>query len=891
MSWLDRLRNQSRDDELSHDIDRELAFHLAEREDELIAQGMDPEQARHEARRRFGNVGRKKEETRERNLFGWLDTLVADLRYAVRSLRLAPAFAFVAILSLGLGIGANTAIFSILNALMLKTLPVDRPEELVMIDRDGGNALTNPLWEAIRDRQDVLASAFAFGGSQMSLTNGGEARYVITNWVSGDFFSTLGIRPTMGRVLAHADDYRGCPAVAVLDYGFWQQEYGGAANVIEKAINFNGHPFAVVGVADPRFAGVMVGLQPQAYIPLCTREITDGVGSLDGRSNWFLRVVGRPKPGVSAQQIDARLATLAPSIAEATMPPKWPPKLQKQYLAAQYTLESGATGFSGLRGMYKTALYDLMAIVALVLIVACANVANLLLARATVRRREVAVRLALGASRGRIARQLITESLLLSTCGAFVGALMATWGSRLLVALIRQSPQTMLLDLSPDARMLGFTIAIAMLTGVIFGIAPAWQASHVDPQTALKAQGRGLSQGLSQGLSRLRMGRALVVSQIAISLVLIAAAGLLVGSWRRLATVDPGFRRDQVLIVSANLHDAAFTKETQQTAIGEILTHMRALPGVHSAASAAVVPIGGGTWNGSVKVEGSDVKTLEEMSWMNAVSDGYFATMGIPLRGGRDFDRGDTPTSQKVAIVSESMARKFFGTTNVIGRRLQTETGSNYGDSRVIIGVVGSTKGESLRDSNATFVYLPRGESAMGEQVKFVLHADAPLSIAPAVKDVIAQTSPRISLELTTIDRRLDDSLRLMRAIAAVAGLFGALALILAMIGLYGIMSYGVARRRSEIGVRIALGAGRSRIVRMVLGDVGIIIAIGVVLGVALSSAATRLVASFIYDVSRNDPANLVGSAVTLGVVGLLAAAIPAWRASCLDPVAALRED
>ncbi len=888
MSWFDRLRNQSRDDELARDIDREMAFHLAERADDLVERGMDPGRATGEARRRFGNVGLQKERTRGQNLFGWLDTSISDLRYAIRSLRLAPAFALVAILSLGLGIGANTAIFSVLNAIMLKSLPVEHPEDLIAIKRDGSGAFTNPLWEAVRDRQDMFSGVFAFGGTRMSLNDGGEARWLITNWVSGDYFSTLGVRPAIGRVLTRADDFRGCPAVAVLGHGFWQSEFGGDPRAIGKTINFDGHPFSIVGVADPRFTGAMVGFQPQAFVPLCAKEITERPGILDARSSWFLQVMARPKPGVSLDQITARLATLAPTIAEATLPTQWPPEQLETYRKAKYTVEPAATGLSGLRSQYKIALYDLMAIVGLVLIVACANVANLLLARATVRRREVAVRLALGASRGRIARQLITESLLLSACGAIVGLLMATVGSRLLVSLMSQSTQAIVLDLSPDARILGFTIAIAMLTGVIFGVAPAWQSSQVDPQSALKAQARGFS----DGFGRLRMGRLLVVSQIAISLVLIAAAGLLVGSWRRLATLDPGFRRDRVLLVSANLHNAKLAKDQQYLAVGEILARLRAIPGVRSVASSAVTPVSGSRWNGEAKADGVAVPAgSDNETWMNAVSEGYFDTMGIPLRSGRDFDRTDTPSSARVAIVSESMARKFFGTTNVVGRSLQTEDAGNFSAPRLIVGVVGSTKVESLRDTIAPVVYLPRGESVMGDQVNFALFADAPTSIIRGVKSAIAETSPRISLELTTIDRQLDDSMRLMRAIATIAGFFGALALILATIGLYGIMSYGVTRRRNEIGVRIALGAERSRVIRMVLGDVAKIVALGVVVGIGLSVVATRLVASFIYDVSRNDPVTLGGSAVLLALVGLIAAAIPAWRASRLDPVAALRED
>ena len=888
MSWFNRLRNQSRDDEIAHDIDREMAFHLAERADELIARGMDPVRARDEARRRFGNLGLQKERTRERDLFAWLDTSVADLRYALRSLRAAPAFALVAILSLGLGIGANTAIFSILNAVMLKSLPVNHPEELVAVVRDKeADEFTNPLWEAIRDRQDMFAGAFAFGDANFSLSAGGEARHVNASWVSGGFFSTLGVRAARGRLFTTADDVRGCAPIVVLGYGFWQSEYGGDANIVGKRIAFNGHPFSVVGVTDPAFFGVDVGNKPQAYVPLCAEVVTDGPDALDGRSNWYLRIMGRVKPGLSLQQVDARFATLAPTIIEATLPENWPADALAGYRKATFGVNPAPTGFSSLRTQYKTALYDLMVIVGLVLLVACANVANLLLARATVRRREVAVRLALGAGRARIARQLITESLLVASLGALTGWAFASWGSRLLLSLMSRGNQIIALDLAPDVRMLAFTIAVAVLTGLIFGVVPAWQASHVDPQVAMKAQGRGAS----DGVARLRIGRALVVSQIAISLVLVTAAGLLVGSWRRLATLNPGFRRQQVLLVAADLRSTP--AEQRDAATREILERLRAIPGVRRAATATITPISGSGWNSVIKVDGFvPASKRDALTWMNPVSDGYFSTLAIPMLSGRDFDGHENENSPKVAIVTEATARKFFGTPNPVGRTFQLPEGRTLGPPVTVIGVVASSKYRSLRDSMTSIVYLPRSQAAATEErVNYVVYADAPLLVIPAAKDAIVTTGPRITVSFTTIEQQLADSMPLMRATATLAGFFGGLALILATIGLYGIVSYSVARRRNEIGVRIALGAGSSRVVRMVLADVARIVVIGVAIGVALSTAATRLLTTFIYEVKPNDPTTLIGSALLLALVGALAATVPAWRAARLDPVAALRED
>lgn len=888
MSWFDRLRNQSRDDEIAHDIDREMSFHLAERADDLVGHGMDAKHARDEARRRFGNVGRHKEQTRERNLFAWLDTLVADCRYAARSLRAAPAFTLVAVLSLGLGIGANTAIFSLLNAVMLKSLPVEHPEELVSLTRDHDENFTNPIWEQIRDRQDVLAGAFAFQTTNFSLSTGGEVRRAEATWVSGGFFSTLGVQPAMGRLFSSADDHRGCPAIAVLDYGFWQSEYGGNAGVAGRTLSLDGNRFAIVGVAAPAFFGVDVGHRPKAYLPLCAQTIVQGPDALTSRDNWSLYVMGRLKPTVSISQVNARLATLSRGIAEATLPQGRRPEVLTAYRDAVLGATPAAGGFSSLRSTYKTALYDLMAIVGLVLLVACANVANLLLARAAVRRREVAVRLALGASRARIARQLITESLLLSTLGTIVACALSVWASRVLVALLSTKTRIITLDLRPDIQMFAFTAGIAALTGLLFGLVPAWQVSRVDPQNAMKAR----SHGVGDSLGRLAFGRALVSSQIAISLVLVAAAALLVGSWRRLLTLDTGFRRSDVLLVGANIDPLRLTSDQNRVVLDELVTRLRAIPGVQSASGSTLTPVSGSGWNVPIRTEGfQPAKKRDAMAWVNGVTPNYFATLGIHMLAGRDFDQRETSTSPKVAIVSEAMARRFLHTPNAVGKTFQTALGPQLSPPYLIIGVVANTKYTSLRDTAQPIVYLPRAQLPAETSVNIELYASSPNAIAPAVKAAVAEVDPQITIQLGTLEAQLAESMPVMRATATLAGFFGLLAVVLAAIGLYGIMSYSVARRRNEIGVRIALGAGQSRVVRMVLGDMGRIVAIGVVLGIALAMSATRLIASFIYDVQRNDPATLAGSAIVLGLVGAFAAALPAWRAARLDPVAALRED
>jgi predicted permease len=892
MSFFERLRNHFRGNAVSKEIRKEMQFHLAERADDLVASGMAPAEAQREARRRFGSLAYQGERTRERDLFGWLDTIVADARYALRSLKAAPAFAVVAILSLGLGIGANTAIFSIIDALILKSLPVSHPEELVAVVRNQkGTVFTNPLWEAIRDRQDMFSGVFAYASADFNLTSGGEARRVDASWVSGNYFATLGVRPVSGRLIARADDYRGCPGVAVLSEGFWQSRYSGDPGVIGKTISLDGHPFDIIGVADGRFFGVSVGQRPQAFVPLCSEAIIRGANSqLDHRSSWFLQIVGRPKPGLTTQQLTARLAVLTPSIIDATIPPDWPADALANYRKTTYSVMPAAKGFSELRMMYTKPLYILMAIVGVVLLIACANVANLLLARAAVRQREMAVRLALGAGRGRLARQLITESLLLAGIGAALGVLFASWGSRLLVRLLARSHGLVSLDLGVDQRVLAFTIAVATLTGLLFGLVPAWRAGRVDPQAAMKAQGRGVA----EGHRRFGMGKALVVAQVALSLVLIVAAGLLMGSWRRLATLDPGFRRNQILLVDADIRGTA-TPPAQRLALHEeMLNALRAIPVVRSASASQITPLAGATWNELVKTEGFTPKNEDDaLSWANAVSDGYFATLGIPILAGRDFDSRDTKTSARVVIVNEAMARHFFSTPAAVGRRIQKEAGSSYGPPLEVIGVVGTTKYTSLRDSAQPIMYFPRAqESAEAQYVSFELRTNGASSeVVAAATKALAALSPRITLDFTTLDQQLARSLTLMRLIATLSGFFGALAVLLATIGLYGIMAYNVARRRNEIGVRIALGAEQSRVVRMVLGEVSRVVLSGAVVGLLLSFVVTRLVASFLYGVTPTDAGTLSGSVLLLAAVGIAAAAVPAWRAARLDPVAALREE
>ncbi len=586
-SWFRRLVNLMRPNRLAHDIDREMALHFAERVDELIAGGMDEAEARWEAQRRFGNRTIVRERVRDVDILTWLESLYADLRYAVRALRATPGFTMVAVLSLGLGIGANTGIFSLINAVMLRSLPVTHPEELVRVTMGGGRAtFTNPLWEQIRDRQGAMAGVLAFAEGSFNLATGGVVRRAAGTLVSGSYFNVLGVAPVAGRVLTSVDDMRGCPGTAVLSHGFWQREYGGATDVIGRTISLDSHPFEVVGVTAPGFSGIHVGRAAGVFVPLCSLDILrENRGALDARSSWFLSIFGRIHPGGTLAEAQAGLAVVARGVYETTVPGHWTADEQAEYKEGTLSAQPATNGLSTIRGQYQGALFTLLMVVGVVLLIACANVAQLLLARATGRQHEIAVRLALGSGHARLVRQLLTESVLLALLGAMVGVFFARWSSRLLVGFLSQGGRTVSLDLSLDLRVLGFTLAVATVVGILFGLAPAWRSTRVNPHAAMRGAGRGI-----MGESRQRFAKGIVVGQLALSLVLVMAAGLLVGSFRRLATIDPGFRAEGVVVVDANWSNLGLPDEQHLTFVRELLDRLRGTPGVRQASASVVTP-------------------------------------------------------------------------------------------------------------------------------------------------------------------------------------------------------------------------------------------------------------------------------------------------------------
>jgi putative ABC transport system permease protein len=841
-------------------------------------------------------------EERSREVWQWprLESVWADVRFALRAMRRNPAFTATAMLSLALGIGANTAIFSLIDAVILRSLPVQNPNELVqvMVGQQRYDGFSNPVWEQLRDRQDVFSGIFAYGRWGFDLSQGGAERPANGTYVSGSYFDTLGVHPALGRLLKPSDDTRGCAGSVVLSYGFWQAEYGGRADVLGKTISIDRHPIEIVGVAQRGFDGVEVGASPDLMVPLCAAAVirSSDLDLLD--TNYlgvgWLQIMGRLKQGVSAGQANTRLKTLAPGIYQGALDrwgaaredgQRWRPEELDRYLRGTLDTQPAPNGISWLRREYRQALTVLMATVGLVLLIACANVANLLLARGAARLREIAIRMAVGGGRRRIVRQMLTESLLLSGIGASLGILFAELAERLLVRFLHAS-----LDLALDTRVLAFTVGVAALTGLMFGIAPAWRAASVDPQFAMKVNARGVIQG-----SKLGVGKVLVTAQMALSMLLAVGAGLMLSTFWKLASLDAGFDRSDVLLVTTDLRSGKYPEERWSAVYLEILQKLRAVPGVASASVSYFTPVCHCRLNSEVEIEGYTPKSRDDaMVAFNNVTDQYFETVGTPIVGGRDFDRNDTPSSPRVAIISQAMARKYFGLRNPLGQHFRIRNGGIPGTPVEVIGIVKDAKYGSLRDDPSPYAFLPWGQGhAFWPLTSFELRAvgGSPSLLIPGVKSAIGAVNPEMSIGLQTLSAKVDDSIKRERLLATLSGVFGVLGLILASIGSYGVMSYSVARRRNEIGIRIALGAKRSRVLGMVLSEIAVLIGIGLSIGFVAALTTTRFISSFLYGLKPNDPLTFLVAAAVLAGVALVAGYLPARRAARLDPMIALREE
>jgi predicted permease len=827
-----------------------------------------------------------------------------DLRYGARQLRLASAFTTVATLSLALGIGANTAIFQLLDAVRLRALPVRAPGELLEIritntadGRTGSfrgrrSQLTQPLWEQLQAGQQGFSGTVAWGTGVFDLAAGGEARYAQGIWVSGDFFHVLGVPAALGRVFSAADDQIGCGSPgAVLGNAFWQRQYGGDVSVVGRTLQLDGHPFEIVGVASPRFFGLEVGRRFDVAIPLCSEAVLRGEHSGIGKTDvWWLGAIGRLKPGWSARQAAEQLAALSPGVFRATLSRSYAPDDARNYLAFKLDASPAASGVSELRRDYETPLWLLLGIAALVLTIACANLANLQVARASGRQREMAVRLALGASRGRLLRQLLAESLLLAAAGALLGMWLALALSRSLLAFLSTESDRLYLDLGAGWHVLAFTSVLAVGACLAFGVAPALRATRTPAGAVLKASGRGLT------ASRERHGqrRSLVVVQVALSLVLVVNAVLFVRSLRNLTRQDPGFRPGGILVADLDLRRVNVPAERRRALYREILDRLTSLPGVESAAAAAIVPVSGSGWNDYIVSDGRGGRKPKALANVNQVSTGFFRTLGTPLLSGRDFDERDVLAAPRVAIVNQTFARELLREPNPVGASFEME--QRPGEPRRIyqvVGLVKDTKYGELREEFTPIAYLPsQQDEEPGPSVSLLVRSSVPLEgVTAAVTRAIAAASPEISLSYTVFETQLRESLLRERLMATLSGFFGALAALLATIGLYGVMSYMVARRTSEIGLRMALGADRRHVLRMVMGEAATLTGAGLVVGSALAVAGAQAAKALLFGLQPHDASTLAIAAAGLTSVALLASYLPAARAARVEPTVALREE
>ena len=887
-----RLKSLFRRGAAESELDEELAFHLEHETEKLIRSGLAPHEARRRARMAVGGPAQIKEDVRDEWIWRWCRDLAQDARYAVRALRQSPTFTAVAVLSLALGIGANTAIFSILNAVIMKPLPVSDPAELAHLYRNGDDSYTNAIWEQVRAHQDVFSSAFAYSASDFDLADGGERRPAKGVYVSGDYFRSLGVPAATGRVLTVNDDRRGGAPVAVLSYGFWQRVYGGDPHLAGRTIRLNGHPFEIVGVTPRSFFGMDIGNTFDVIVPLASEALLDAERpSLDERSSWWLTIIGRLKPGVSFAQASARLAALSPAIYRAAMDEQLPQEFQESFLKNKLDLKPAA-GMSYLRDQYGGSLTVLMGIAGLVLLIACVNIANLLLARAGARGREIAIRLAVGAGRGRLIRQLLTESVVLSLAGAACGALLARWAGPAVVALIAMQGQSLFLDLSPDLRVLGFTAGAAILTGILFGLAPAVKATRSATSESLKQTARSLT----ERHGKLSLGRLLVVTQVALSLLLLVGAGLFVGTLRNLSHQQMGFRTEGILLVNPDLRPTHDSPDRQVLVADDLLTRMRAIPGVEAATRAAVTPISGGSWQWDIEVDKAGGGRKGVHAFFNLVSPGYFETLRTPLLRGRDFSASDTHVGPHVAIINETAARQLFPGLDPIGKIYHDATFEKDRKEFTVevVGVATDAKYQNLRDAAPATVYLPMTQNpqpmpmAGTYELRF---AGSPSAIVGAVKEAVRATDPRISLEFHFLSAQIAAALMQERLVAILAAFFGLLALILASAGLYGVVAYGASRRRNEMAIRLALGSSRAGVLQLMLRDLAMLVTFGVPLGLGASWACARFIRSMLYGVTPSDPLTLAAASGVLVLVAAIAGYLPAHRAARLDPVVTLREE
>ena len=810
-----------------------------------------------------------------------------DIQYGFRMLRRSPAFTAIAATSLALGIGANTAIFSLINAVLLRPLPVTEPVRLLSVfttdQRNPGNLpLSHLNYKDLRDQNDVFSGMAAFTFAQLNWTTGTESEQVPAQVVSGNYFSLLGAQPVLGRGFLPDEDERST-AVAVVSHGFWERSLGSDRAIVGKTLTFNRTPFTVVGVAPRHFTGTLLGGGPSVWVPMSTHDIVQpNFDWYEQRRGLFLFAFGRLKPGVSPEGANANLKTIFGRLEQAF------PVDNKGRSAGAVSLLDARLNPGGQGGAPVVQIsMILMTVVGIVLLIACANIANLLLARASKRRKEIAVRLALGAGRSRLVKQLLTESVLLSLIGGGMGLLLAYWLLGLLTSAELPLPIPVDDSVGIDGRVLGFTALLAIATGVLFGLVPALQASRANVVPVLKNE--TLPGGAGRG-ARMNLRQILVVAQVALSLISLIAAGLFLRSLRDAQAIDTGFETSGVLVMDFNLGREGYTPERGQLFYRQVVERVSSLPGVQSAAVAQNPPLAGGFLR-SVFPEGMDTTTQDRiLVQVNSVSPGYLETIGIPLIRGRSFTEQDVTGAPLVVVINEIMAERFWPGQEAIGKRFKF-----FGDAdfTTVIGIARNAKYNGVAEDPIPFIYQPLRQNYTPAATLHVRAAADASGLATSVRGVVTQIDPTLSIfDARTLDDQVSQSLAPLRTNVIMLGVFGGLAVLLASLGLYGVASYSVSLRTREIGVRMALGAQPAAVLRLVLGHGLLLVGAGLALGLVASlTLASAIPQNLLPNVSARDPWTFIGTSVILGLVACLASYIPARRATRIDPLVALRTD
>jgi predicted permease len=890
MALLRRIVTLGRRSRVEREIQAELQEHMQMCIDDNLAEGMSRECAVREARVRFGSPAATRERVWAEDAALGLESFGRDLRTALRGFVKSPGFSLVVVATLALGIGANTAIFELLDAVRLRSLPVVKPGELAEIRIAGGTGgfginngiagnFTIPMWQEVKDHHEPFKGVFAWRPDTMLLGKPSDSHRAYGLEVSGNFFNVLGVAPWQGRLIEPQDE-AGCGVSKVVaSYAFWKSQMGGAPITANSTLVVDGKTVRVLGVTPPSFFGLVVGDRFDLAYPTCTPPNPR-------REVFAFSVMGRLTPGWSLQQATEYYKAMSPGLFERTAPDGYSPEAINTFKAFRLAVYPAGAGVSYLRDQYNTSLEFLLAITGLVLLIACANLANLMLARASVKQREVAIRMALGASRGRLLRQMLLESALLAMIGAVLGVALAQPLSRSLVNTLNTSQNSIHLTIAPDWRVLLFAAVVSVATCVVFGTLPAVRNANTEPIASMRSGERGVM----GNRERFTVQRAMVITQVAVSMVLLVGALLFVRSYRNLMSINPGIRESGISVGYFGFPEAKIKPENLAAYKRQLVEDVRALPGIENAAGTTNVPLSGSSWSHHVQVD-----TLEGASKFTYVSPSYFDTLDIPLLTGRDFTERDTNNAPLVLIVNQTFIRRYIRTPTPIGQHVHVRPEPQYPERTYeIIGTIPDTKYGDLRDESPPMAFVPIDQfpvTAQGPGVAMMFAARDRASAVETVRHLFEEKHPGTIMQFYDFEQGIRDNLVGDRMLAMLSGFFGVLAALLVVVGLYGVLSYFLAQRRSEIGIRIALGASRSRVIGDLLRDAAMMLMLGLLAGTVLALVAGREASSMLFGLKAWDPMTLAVSAVLLGIVTLLTSLIPALKAARVNPINSLRAE